>query len=166
MPRSIEESVVQGNDTPAALDPQVQPRDDAARDRQAEPHLQVCIEWFETDAGPCVACQRKVGSGPVGYKKDQPSGPLCDECLSDLNRDFGVLMSVVNVNRELANHTPRNRLEEDILSQVLLLYAKIYDVEAQWPRRRMTASKFLDSITRRVVKVPFDALSKMTESEN
>ena len=87
------------------------------------------VQWFETDPGPCACCGERggpVGSGPVGFKVD--AGPLCDNCLLERNMDLGMLLIMVNVNREFANQPKPDDLSEgDPRKTALMTFSVMYD---------------------------------------
>ncbi len=121
------------------------------------------IGWFETDPGPCVVCGRQVGFGPVGYKADDPPGPVCDSCMLELNGDLGMMLVMVGVNRELASQVmPDDDLKEAEQRRVALMtFSIVYDEAARWPRRRKAVMTFLKGLVARMKRIPIDTLLKL-----
>lgn len=106
------------------------------------------VQWLETDPGPCAVCGREVGWGPVGFKMDDPLGPVCDTCLLELNTELGMLLLMAHTSRELAHQAtsaadPREHLVG------LLTFAKVYDQGAKWPRRRIAATQLVDELLKK-----------------
>ena len=125
----------------------------------------VSIEWIEADSAPsCVLCQKEVGSGPVGFSKADPVGPVCDDCMLNLHPELGMLLLFANAGRDLANHS-RDPLEAAEHRERLMTIAKIYDASAQWPRRTEAVLHYMRDLMRHILKraaeIPLDAVIKM-----
>ncbi len=78
-----------------------------------------------TDPGsPCRLCASETGSGPVGYRGEEP---VCDLCLLENSPELGILLAVVAVTRaygsvEIASTADRR----DALNE-LGAFARIYE---------------------------------------
>ena len=125
----------------------------------------ISIEWLEDNAGPCVACSDEVGRGPIGFKRTEPSGPVCDLCMLELHGDLGMLLLFANAGRHLASHVPEHALEASQQRTALMTFAKIYDLGAQWPWRPVAAMDFMRNFLKRLLKqmasIPLDAVIKV-----
>lgn len=117
------------------------------------PTARVSIEWHEESPGPCVRCTTEVGRGPVGILAG--SGPVCDPCLYELNRDLGSLLQAVNVMRELGQVQGEVRSEA---MMALLTYASLYEVAAAktWPLRSVGYLAYLRELSVRFRQSPPD----------
>ncbi len=125
----------------------------------------VSIEWLNADPERfCVLCKKEVGSGPVGFSKADPVGPVCDDCMLELHPELGMLLLFANAGRDLANHS-RDPLEAAEYREGLMTLAKIYDVSAQWPRRSEAVFHYMRDLLKQILKraadIPLDALIKM-----
>lgn len=129
------------------------------------------IEFCET-AGPCVQCGEVVSWGLVGFTLGDPDGRVCDGCLLALNKDLGMLLIMAHVVRELATQAVgiEDPWQADQLMVTLMMFAKIYDQGASWPRRPIAAKEFVEGLSQRVAGVPVAAVAKtvtkMTGEEN
>lgn len=78
-----------------------------------------------TDPGsPCRLCAAETGSGPVGYREEEP---VCDLCLLENSPELGMLLAVAAVTRacgsvEIASAADRR----DALNE-LGAFARIYE---------------------------------------
>lgn len=109
------------------------------------------VQWLETAPGPCAACSCLVGSGPVGFSIEEPTGPLCDGCLLDQCPGLGMLLMMANVNRELAQQTTEEGDPEraDDCMVALMTVARMYDRGAGWPVRSSKATTFIEDLENR-----------------
>ena len=84
-----------------------------------------CIRDAAAPDATCADCgERITGSGPVGYRDDEP---VCDPCLIDGNTILGMVLALVAVNRCYGAMT-RGRGEEfrEALEQVGM-FARVYE---------------------------------------
>ena len=126
----------------------------------------VSIEWL--DLAPCcvlcVLCNKEVGSGPVGFSKADPVGPVCDDCMLNLHPELGMLLLFANAGRDLANHS-RDPMDAAEHREGLMTLAEIYDASAQWPRRTEALLHYMRDLTKHILKraaqIPLDTVIKM-----
>ncbi len=50
------------------------------------------IIWQPEDPGPCVLCGDATIAGAVGWHRQVPPGPVCDDCLLKGERLLGELL--------------------------------------------------------------------------
>ncbi len=116
----------------------------------------------EADLGPC-ACGLEIGSGPVGFRLDEPVGPVCDGCLLELNRDIGMLMWMAHVVREMAETVAATEepLKVDQAMLLLMKFAQTYHLGAKWPHRRAAVLDLVDELRARIGVVPGEVWAKL-----
>ena len=107
-----------------------------------------CIEWLHSGAGPCVLCEEETGTGPVGWHKADPVGPVCDRCMIDRERGLGALLMTANVMRELVEvPTEGDHSAYDQVVMAMMAYARRYNiVESAWPIRRFHFLEILEEL--------------------
>ena len=121
----------------------------------------VSIQWCEADPGPCVVCARHLGAGPVGFTLGDPPGPTCDGCLLQLHEGLGMLLMMVNINRELAAADDRDPADQKLVA--LMTVSKIYDRGARWPTRPVAVLEYLRELESLAARLPLQALLKLVD---
>ncbi len=107
-----------------------------------EPSWGCSIEIVEFEAGPCIRCCRKVGSGLIGWRWQPESGPLCDRCLGDVDVELGTVLAMVQRMRELATwDQDRVHLAMDDLLALARAYAAA--TNDAWPLRSLGVEHLL-----------------------
>ena len=105
------------------------------------------VEWIDRNAGPCVFCNQDTGTGPVGWHKADPAGPVCDHCMIEAARGLGALMMTANVLRELAEEPIDDARSFQRVVIALRAYAGRYNrSESAWPIRRFHLLEMLDEL--------------------
>lgn len=105
----------------------------------------VSIVWVETDPGPC-ACGGAIGWGLVGFRRDDPQGPVCDKCLLKLHEDVGLAMRMIHIARELASNATHDDGRADRFMVALAAFAKLYNLAATWPPREVAVTEFVEKL--------------------
>ncbi len=123
----------------------------------------VSIQWCEAAPGPCVRCEDPVGSGPVGFTQDEPSGAMCDGCLLEANKDLGMMIMMAHVTRELAIKAAEaseatNPWQADHTMLQMMLFAKMYHKGATWDRRPIAATEFVAELHAQFDRIPLLSL--------
>lgn len=108
-----------------------------------------CIEWQSETDGPCVCCEGVTGTGPVGWHKTEPVGPVCDECMIRECRSLGAVLMTVNVIREISPTPGEGRADHDRKVVGLLTFATCYNMSESktWPFRRIGFLEALEETT-------------------
>ena len=94
-----------------------------------------------TDPGtPCHLCAAETGSGPVGYRDEEP---LCDLCLFEEAPELGMVLALVAVVRAYASIRPASADEHREALNELGFFARMYELFAaksgpmRWILRRI-----------------------------
>ena len=124
---------------------------DQQRDGSGDAAVDFCIEWRSESAGPCVLCDSATGTGPVGWHKTDPIGPVCDTCMISAYRSLGAVLMTVNVIREIAATRVEDRSAQNRKVIGILTYASRYHKteSATWPFRGFGFLEALDELDRR-----------------
>ncbi len=89
---------------------------------------------------PCRLCAAETGSGPVGYRGDEP---ICDLCLLEDAPVLGMVLALVAVVRAYASVVPASTDERRGALNELGAFARIYEAFAaksgpmRWIRSRL-----------------------------
>ena len=78
------------------------------------------IRHFTTPAGPCVVCAGEAGSGPVGWRKGEEPGPICVDCLMQVDRRIAWVTRLAHLLREAGEVECVSKEEEASLSSLLM----------------------------------------------
>ncbi len=131
-------------------------------DKPPSESIAIGIRWLEAASDPCVVCEQDVGTGPVGFKTDEPAGSLCDGCLLEANHDLGMMILMVHVVRELATAAEgiNDPWKADEIMLSLMLFAKVYNQGATWIRRPIAAREFVAELQNATAKIPITVVLK------
>ncbi len=83
------------------------------------------IRHFTGEAGSCVEC----GAGPVGWRKGSEPGPVCDDCVIQLDRRLAAIPVLANYMREAGGLELLLKDEEVALSSLILATATMYQTK-------------------------------------
>jgi len=100
------------------------------------------VQINQTPGSLCVACKTNPSAeGPVGYFNN---APVCDICLLLGAKELGMLVALAVLVRAFADDDANSPpAESDESLSLLVLFARIYDRQASWPRR----NEFSDDLT-------------------
>ncbi len=128
--------------------------------------LEPYIQWLPESPGRCVICDlTKVGSGLVGFRRDDPPGPVCDPCLIQLQPRLGMALLFLNICRELADDWPDQPEDQDRRSEVLMAVARLYHAQEsrEWPMRPLRILKLMEEHGGPLAEIPLDAWVRSLE---
>ena len=108
------------------------------------------ILWSNPQAGACIECERQVGSGPVGFRLEEPQGLLCDSCTLACERGLGLVLKAVNLLREMAQVEPKTADEHNQRLVYLMTFAALYDQSEQkrWQVRPIGWMEVVEDVDR------------------
>ena len=100
-----------------------------------------------------------VGTGPVGYSRDEPAGPRCDACLLKHDKGLGMLLWMGLVARQLARQATgtTDPADADQCLLILMTFAKMFDQQAEWPHREAVALDLVAELRARLARIPWSA---------
>lgn len=117
------------------------------------------VQWMESTPERCALCDLRVGRGLVGFKHDDPAGPICDPCMMRLQPRLGTLLLLVNICRELADDFPSDPWDSDRRQAVLMAVARLYHAQEsrEWPMRALNILSFWEQHGQDLGSIPLES---------